>query len=150
MEPEPREDAEKLYHRALSAFSAGDFQSALAQLERVPKLDEEPQYHSYLGYCIAKERGQVKKGRELCLASLQAEPRNPVHYLNLARVLHMAGNKGEALGALREGMAAGGSEEIAALLAQMGTRKSPPLPFLDRGNSLNKWLGKMLSRIGLR
>ncbi|QXE92199.1 tetratricopeptide repeat protein [Geomonas subterranea] len=150
MEPVPQEDAEKLFHRALTAFSAGEYQAALAQLERALKLEDNPLLHSYLGLCIAKERGQVKKGRELCQASLDLEPDNPVHYLNLARVYQVAGDKPQALDVLRKGMAAGGSEEILALLATLGTRKPPPLRFLSRDHVLNKWLGIALSRFGLR
>lgn len=150
MEPVPQEDAEKLLCRALAAFAAGEFQAALAQLERVLKLEDDPLLHSYLGLCIAKERGQVKKGRELCLASLELEPQNPVHYLNLARVYQVAGDKKQALETLRKGMAAGGSSEIQALLARLGNRKPPPLRFLPRDHFLNKWLGIALSRLHLR
>ncbi|QWV95200.1 hypothetical protein KP004_08495 [Geomonas oryzisoli] len=150
MEPVPQEDAEKLFSRALTAFSAGEYQSALAQLERALKLQDDPLLHSYLGLCIAKERGQVKKGRELCLACLDLEPQNPAHYLNLARVHQVAGEKSLALEALRKGMTVGGSEEIKSLLATLGTRKPPPLGFLSRDHFLNKWLGIGLSRIGLR
>ena len=150
MEPVPQEDAEKLFSRALASFSAGEYQAALAQLERALKLEDNPLLHSYLGLCIAKERGQVKKGRELCLASLELEPENPVHYLNLARVHQVARDKPQALEALRKGMGVGGSEEIAALLAILGKRKPPPLRFLARDHFLNKWLGIALSRIGLR
>ncbi|MBJ6751143.1 hypothetical protein [Geomonas anaerohicana] len=150
MEPVPQEDVEKLFSRALTAFSVGEYQVALAQLERALKLQDNPLLHSYLGLCIAKERGQVKKGRELCLASLELEPENPVHYLNLARVHQAAREKPQALEALRKGMSVGGSEEIKALLATLGTRKPPPLRFLSRDHFLNKWLGIALSRVGLR
>ena len=150
MEPVPQEDAEKLTSRALGAFSAGEFSSALAHLERLLKIGDNPRLHSYLGFCIAKERGQVKKGAELCLASLECEPQNPAHYLNLARVHQVAGDKPQAIAVLRQGMGMGGSEEIVALLAKLGTRKPPPLSFLSRDHLLNKWLGIALSRIGLR
>lgn len=150
MEPVPQEDAEKLLSRALTAFAAGEFQAALAKLERVLKQEDNPSLHSYLGLCIAKERGQVKKGCELCQASLALEPENPAHYLNLARVYQVGGDKPLALETLRKGMAVGGNEEIAALLAILGTRKPPPLRFLHRDHILNKWLGIALSRLGLR
>lgn len=104
----PLDDGERLFDRAVAALAAGASASALTLLERALKLVDNPSWHSYLGYCIARERGQVKKGRELCLHSLQFEPENPVHYLNLAKVHRVAGQTGEALGALREGMSAGG------------------------------------------
>lgn len=150
MEVVPQDESRKMLSRAMEAFAAGEIQSALAQLERALKIVDNPLMHSYLGYCIAKERGQVRKGRDLCLSSIELEPENPVHYLNLAKVYQVGGEKVEALAALRKGMAAGGSEEIVALLETIGLRKPPPISFLSRDNPLNKYLGIFLSRIGLR
>lgn len=150
MELTPQDDVDKMYSRALDALAAGNTQSALAQLERALKVLDNPALHSHLGYCIAKERGQVKKGRELCLGALEFEPENPVHYLNLARVQQIAGRKEEAIAALRQGVAVGGSSEIVAMLGALGTRKSPPLSFLSRDHFLNKWVGLLLGRLGLR
>jgi Tfp pilus assembly protein PilF len=134
----------------MNALAAGETTSALALLERALKLGDNRSWHSYLGYCIAKERGQVKKGSDLCIASMEQEPENPVHYLNLAKVHLVAGRKPEALGVLREVMSRGGSKEILALLGEIGTRKPPVLHFLPRGNPLNKLLGLMLERLRLR
>lgn len=150
MELTPVLDAEKLFGRVLDAMAVGDTQSALALLERALKQSDNPSWHSYLGYCIAKERGQVKKGSELCLAALKLEPESWVHYLNLAKVHLIAGQKSEALRVLREAMAVGGSGEIVALFQELGTRKPPVLSFLSRDNPLNKGLGMVLSRMGLR
>ena len=146
----PMDDGQKLFERALDALAAGETQSALALLERALKLSENPSWRSYLGYCIAKERGQVKRGADLCLACLELEPENPVHYLNLAKVRVIGGQKPEALGVLRQGMAIGGSPEILALLGQLGTRKPPVLSFLSRDHILNRTLGLVLHRMGLR
>ncbi|HBG07476.1 MAG: hypothetical protein A2075_11905 [Geobacteraceae bacterium GWC2_58_44] len=144
------DDGEKLFGRALEALAAGETTSALALLERALKLVDNPSWHSYLGYCIAKERGQVRKGTELCIASLTLEPENPDHYLNLAKVHVIAAQKSEALSVLRQGMSVGGNPEILALLELLGTRKPPVLSFLSRDNIMNKVLGKLLGRMGLR
>lgn len=150
MDLKSSEESEKLFKRAVDALSTGETPSALAFLERALKESDNPSWHSYLGYCIAKERGQWKRGSELCLFSLDLEPENPAHYLNLAKVYVIAGQKPDALRVLREGMAAGGNDEIRALLSVMGMRKPPVLRFLSRDHFLNKWLGLILSRIGLR
>jgi predicted Zn-dependent protease len=146
----PIEDAEKLFRRAVDALSAGETPAALALLERALKQSDDPRWHSYLGYCIAKERGQVKRGIDLCQASLEIDADNPAHYLNLAKVHLVAKQKTEALTVLRQGMAKGGSDEIIALFGSLGTRKKPVLPFLHRDNVLNKYLGIILSRLHLR
>lgn len=150
MDLTPSEDADKLYAKALEALNAGETPAALAFLERALKVKDNPSWHSYLGYFIAKERGQVKKGSDLCQASLKVEPGNPVHYLNLAKVQLINRQKGEALKTLRQGMAAGGNEEISGLLTRLGTRKPPVLTFLRRDHFLNKYLGILLSRLRIR
>ena len=150
MELSAEEEGGKLFSRALDALAAGETPSALALLERALKLSDNRCWYSYLGYCIAKERGQVKKGSDLCNASLEQEPANPVHFLNLAKVHLVAGQKKEALGVLREGMSLGGSPELSALLARIGTRKPPVLSFLPRVNPVNRVLGLLLDRMRLR
>jgi predicted Zn-dependent protease len=149
MEPS-LEEAEKLFDRAVDALAAGETPSALALLERALKLNDNRSWYSFLGYCIAKERGQVKKGIELCSASLALEPQNPAHYLNQGRIQLVSGDKKEALRVLREGMAQGGSPAIVALLDQIGTRKQPVLSFLPRKNPVNRLLGLLLERTRLR
>lgn len=144
------EDSDKLFQRAVEALSNGETPSALALLERALKMNDNPSWYSYLGYCIAKERGQVKMGSDLCLSALQLEPDNPAHFINLARIHLVAKQKADALRVLRQGMAAAASPEILALLEGLGNRKPPVLSFLHRDHFLNKYLGILLSRLRLR
>ena len=150
MELTPLESSERLAEQAFAALAAKETQSALALLERALRKGDNPAWHSSLGYCIAKERGQVKKGYDLCCESLELEPHNPVHYLNLAKIHLMAGHKSEALDTLREGMAAGGSQEILAFFGEIAPRKPPVFSFLPRQHPLNKWLGLTLHWLRLR
>jgi predicted Zn-dependent protease len=149
MEP-TEEEGEKLFSRAVDALAAGETPSALALLERALKHNDNKSWYSYLGYCIAKERGQVKKGLDLCNAALEQDPSNPSHFLNLAKVNLVAGQKKEALNVLRQGMTLGGSPGITKLLDQIGTRKPPVFSFLPRRHFINKVLGLLLERTKLR
>ncbi len=124
--------------------------AALTFFERAFVLGTKPEYFSYLGFCIAKERGQVQKGTHLCREALAQEPDNSDHYLNLGRIHLAAGNKPEAIRVLREGLSHGANPEIAALLDAIGTRKPPVISFLGRNHPLNKYLGIILSRLRLR
>lgn len=142
--------AEKDSTRAFKELAEGNVLAALACLERSLQAEENPGLHSCLGFCIAKERGHITKGLELCNAAIEGEPENPVHYFYLAKVHLIAGHKDEAIQALRQGMAQGGSPEILLMLGELGTRKPPPLRFLSRDNPLNKYLGILLGRLGLR
>lgn len=148
--PEATEGAEKEFAQALAALAAEDTLMALSHLEKALKLWDHPGWYSYLGYCIARERGQHRKGVELCQESLRIEPDQPAHFLNLGRVHLVSGDKQEALRVLREGMAKGGSPELARLLDRLGTRRPPVIAALSRNHPINRYLGLILSRLGLR
>ncbi|HEY3307736.1 MAG TPA: tetratricopeptide repeat protein [Desulfuromonadaceae bacterium] len=150
MDPESGAIAEKEFQRAQKELAEGNVLAALACLERALKIWDAPTWYSFLGFCIAKERGHVTKALELCQTAIQHEPDNPVHEYFLGKVHLVAGHKAEALQALREGMNKGGTPEIEQLLKTIGMRKPPVIPFLSRDNFLNKYLGKIFGRLGLR
>jgi len=143
-------EAEKEFLKGLKALQERNSLAALSCFEKAAGFGTRPVYSSYFGFSIAKERGQVQKGMLLCREAIEKEPENSAHYLNLGRIHLAAKNKQDALRVLREGLAHGPNNEIIALLDSIGTRKPPVLPFLDRDNPLNKYLGKILGRLGLR
>lgn len=142
--------AEREFAQMQAAIAADDIQSALVHIEKALRLRDASEWYSYLGFCVARQRGQHRKGLELCQISLEADPDNPVHYLNLGKVYLAKGEKTEALRVLREGMAMGGSPELAQQLDRLGMRTRPVLSFLPRRNLLNRYLGMIFSRLGLR
>ena len=150
MEPWPAGEAEREFARAREALAEENCVVALAHLEKALKLVDNPSWYSYLGYCIAKERGQVRKGIELCQAAMELERDNADHFFNLGKLHLVANNKDEALRVFREGMAKGGNGEIERKLGELGTRKPPLFPFLARDNPLNRYVGLFLRRLGLR
>jgi tetratricopeptide (TPR) repeat protein len=143
-------EAEKEFSRGLKALQEDNSLAALVCFEKASTLEDRPVYCSYLGFCIAKERGQIQKGMLLCSAALEREPENSVHYLNLGRIYLVAGNKQEAITVFRKGLAFGPNQEIIGLLDAIGTRKPPLIRSLHRDNPINKFLGKLLGKLGLR
>lgn len=143
-------EAERHFDLACKALEEEDFTKALEHLEKALELRDNPDWHSYAGLCIALERNEFLTGEHLCIASIEHDEGNPVHYLNLARVYLAAGNKEKALETLRQGMARGGNERILSLLFQLGTRNPPIFRFLKRNHPLNKYLGILLHRRALR
>lgn len=150
MQPERECDGTPEFERARRALSMDNTVAALASLEKALRIEDNPFWYSYLGYCIARERGQVAKGLELCMISLEHDPDNHAHYLNLGKVHLLSGNKAGAIAAFREGMSRGGDDELVEKLKEFGTRKPPVFKFLSRSNLLNRYLGLFLRRIGLR
>ena len=149
-QPEIADDADRMFEQALEALDAEDTLTALSLLERALKLRDPVGWHSWLGYCIARERGQYRRGMELCQEALAVEPDEPAHYLNLGRVYLVAGDKPEALRVMREGMTKGGDPRLARMLERLGTRRKPVFASLSRNNPINKYLGILLSRLGIR
>jgi hypothetical protein len=99
--------------------------------------------YSYLGYGMAKTEKKVEKGRKFCKHGIKVEWFHPDNYYNLARtcMLHERYRQ-EAWEAVRDGLKIDSDHEgLKALSQQLGKRKSPVLPFLSRGNILNRIFG---------
>jgi tetratricopeptide (TPR) repeat protein len=143
-------EAEQEFIRAELELAAENTVTALASLEKGLKLSNEPRWHSHLGYCIAKERGQTKKGVDLCQSALALEPDKSIHYLHLGKIHLLAGNKEEALRIFRQGISKEGNEKIMQKLIELGMRKPLLFPSLERRHPLNRYLGFIFTRLGLR
>jgi tetratricopeptide (TPR) repeat protein len=146
----PDVEAAVEFESALDELASGRVLPALAHLEKALELLDNPSWYSYLGYCIAKQRGQLKKGIDLCHVSLGLEPEVSAHYLNLGKIYLLTGNKPEALNVLRNGMLKGKNKEIQRLLDDIGMRKPPVIASLSRNNLLNRYLGILFNKFGLR
>jgi Tfp pilus assembly protein PilF len=150
MDPETGAIAQKEFDRAQQELDQNNVLAALACLERALSIWDDPLWHSRFAFCIAKQRGHLTKAFELCRSAIEHDPDNPLHYLYLGKVHLVAGNTFEALQSFRQGMIHGGSPELERMLESIGTRKPPVISFLSRDNLLNKYLGIIFGRFGLR
>jgi tetratricopeptide (TPR) repeat protein len=141
---------ESLFKKGLESLARNEWTAALACFEKASGLLNIPIHNSFLALCIARERGQTNKAIALCRETLEAEPDNPVLYLNLGKIYLMQGKTENALDIFRKGLSHGSNEQILAELGRIGTRRPPPLSFMSRDNPINKYLGIILSRLGLR
>jgi len=143
-------DTTELVAKGIALHDAGNLIVALSHLEKAMQTCPTPLARSYFGVCIAAERGQVSRGIALCNGAIAEAPGDPVHYLNLARIQFRAGRKSDALATLRRGRAAGELPAMQALLDQPGNRRPPLFSSLLRSHPLNRYLGLLLGRLGLR
>jgi tetratricopeptide (TPR) repeat protein len=150
MDPESGAVAQKEFELAQKELDRNNVLAALASLERALSIWNDPLWHSRLGFCIAKQRGQHTRALELCRSAIEHDPVNPLHYLYLGKVYLVSGNAFEALQAFRQGKVLGDCPELERMLDAIGTRKPPVISFLSRNNPLNKYLGIILGRLGLR
>jgi tetratricopeptide (TPR) repeat protein len=146
----PDSEAEILFTSGLKALARGDTLTALGLFEKAVQKEDKPTYCCYLALCIARERGQFQHAVTLCEKAKAREPQNPLHYLNLGKVYLYAGKKDDAIRAFREGLSRGKDQAIIDELNKLGTRKPPLIPFLRRSNPVNRFLGIILKRLGLR
>jgi tetratricopeptide (TPR) repeat protein len=139
-----------LIRKGLAELERNNTMLALIHFEDAAKLDNSPLVRSHLAFCLAREHRQMQKAAALCTEALQEEPGNPVHYLNLGRIYLLAGQKNRAIQTWRRGLKFGRNPQIAAELRNLGRRKPPVLKSLGREHPLNKQLGLLLQKIGLR
>lgn len=112
--------------------------------------EESPEMLSLMGYTIASEAGQFRKGIELCLKAISLNPHNSDHYLRLGRIYLLAGKKDLAIKVFRKGLKIRKDRNIMEELKQLGCRQSPPFESLPRDHVVNKVTGKLLNTLKLR
>ncbi|MFA5073326.1 MAG: hypothetical protein WC539_05455 [Nitrospirota bacterium] len=146
------------YIRTINGYLLkADRRSAYAVAQQAMILyPDEPFILSLYGSLQAVLDKKYRSGVDNCTKALSLLKRKkgtgkemlyPVLYLNLGRAYSAAGKKRNALTAFKQGLVY--DHEHAGLLKEvkkMGTRKTPPLSFLDRSNPVNKLLGKMLGK----
>jgi tetratricopeptide (TPR) repeat protein len=126
----------------------------------VVKYDEDPFLLSYFGYLTALLEGKYRNGIESCkLAIVLLEKKflrgtedveerlNAVLYLNLGKAYLAAGKKKDAVDTLQKGLHFDKqNKDLQKELEILGIRKYIPVPFLDRSNMINEFLGRLLRK----
>lgn len=139
--------------QGIEACKKGQWKEGLAVLGKVAEADRQGaelngQFYSYLGYGIARYERRVKEGLALCQHSIKLQFYEPENYLNLARVHLLARNRRKAVEALNRALKLNASNPGAMALArEIGWRRRPVIPFLPRGNFLNRLLGRLSYRL---
>lgn len=112
--------------------------------------EESPEMLSLMGYSIASEAGQFRKGIELCLKAIALNPHNSDHYLHLGRIYLLAKKKDLAIKMFRKGLKIRKDSRIMEELRLLGCRQSLPFESLPREHVVNKMTGKLLNTLKLR
>jgi tetratricopeptide (TPR) repeat protein len=117
---------------------------------------DDPFILSYYGCLQALVDRKYRSGVEKCKKALVLIQREssfgeemlyPGFYLNLGRAYVAAGKKDDALDAFKKGLKYNsGHRDILNELRALGMRKKAVVPFLDRSNPINKYIGLILRR----
>jgi tetratricopeptide (TPR) repeat protein len=98
---------------------------------------------SFFGLCLALVRKQYKAGVDLCKRAIDLEFYNGDHYANLARVYMASNNRKKAVETADQGLKLVPDHEyLLEVREELGVRKRPPVPILDRSNPINVSLGQ--------
>lgn len=135
-------ESRDLFGRAEIQINRGRLREASALLTHALKISpDNPVYVSHLGYCIGM-LGNIEGGVKMCRRASQMAPAIPIVLVNLGKILVETGRRQEARKLFTQAYRLDNTHSPAALeLSRLGVRKQPVLPFLDRGNILNKYLG---------
>jgi len=144
------EEAEQLVAKGQEALINDHDYLALTCFEQAIRIEWTPLTCSSLAYCIAKVRGNHREAILLARKALDLEPENAIHYCNLGRILLLAGDNEQGIQMFRKGMKYGEQISIIRELEKHGIRKPPIFKKLARNHPLNKYLGLLLVRLGLR
>ncbi|MGE5172891.1 MAG: hypothetical protein ACM3MD_03585 [Betaproteobacteria bacterium] len=144
------------YLRAVKAnLRSGRQKDAFRLLQQAAiRYPDDPLILSYYGCLQALVDKKYRSGVETCKKAIGLMKKSksfgeevlyPVFYLNLGRAYVAAGKKKDAIEAFNNGLQYDNSNhDLRKELRGMGVRKKPPVPFLDRSNPINKYIGMIL------
>ncbi|MBI5043002.1 MAG: hypothetical protein HZC10_04055 [Nitrospirae bacterium] len=141
--------SEELFKAGVKLLKQGKNKDALASIKAAIKKggyegaeEMPPNYLSYLGLAIALAEKRYRDGAELCEKAVKKEFYNPTNYLNLGKIYSVGGYRLKALNAFNDGLRIDRThKELIEELKKIGVRRRPIIPFLQRKNVLNKFLG---------
>ncbi len=138
------------HHRTgLELLEGGEGQRGFDHLTRAYlEAPDCASYRSSYALALALVRGQFLGAVELARASVRQEFYNPDLYLNLSRIYLAFDFRAEAVRFLRRALMVDPENEgVHRQLAQLGVRRRPLIRSLPRSHVLNRWLGRVQSRV---
>jgi len=147
----PVSDAQRSFNKGLAALAAAQplravdcFLDAMQIEERLRVRQPNMRFLSYYGLSLARANRATNAAAEACELAARHDPRDPLLLLNLGRVRMLAGRRAEALECFKRGLRLVPGHAVLLQALKRGERRSVPLlPFLDRSNKLNRWVGRV-------
>lgn len=151
LEPiEPGADAQELHRKGQEAVRRKLYFLARRCFEQALAHMDDPETASDLALSMAKSGADLQDALRLAEKAQQSLPESAHCRLNLGKIQILAGEREKGLTTLRQGMQLEGGEEFKNELTEMGVRVEPIFKSLPRSHPLNKYLGMLLHRMGIR
>lgn len=140
---EAKQKAEAEFQEARLHYEHGDARKALEKAKHAVELDNEnPTYVSYAGLFVAAAQKNYTAAAEICHKAIRLKRTEVQPYLNLAEVYVKAGKKADAVEALTIGLKFTKQDvRLTRALRQLGVRRPPVFPFLERRHFFNRHFG---------
>jgi Flp pilus assembly protein TadD len=137
------------FKQGASLLRKGQSSEALEYLRRAAELQQQnPYYLSFLGVCLARAQGKWTAAVELCKTAINIKRKEAQLYVNLAEVYVSAGRRDRAVETLDTALIYCKTDaRITRMRGKLQKRRSPVVPFLERGNLLNRSLGQLRHRV---
>ena len=137
------------FKQGIKLLQNGQSAEALEYLRHAAEMKQQnPYYLSFLGVSVARAQRKWAAAVKLCETAVSLRRTDAQLYLNLAEVYVSAGRRDDAVAVLESGLVyIRADARISRARADLGKRCSPVLPFLERGNFLNRSLGKLRHRV---
>lgn len=142
---DPTAESEVLFNRAVNRLASKRYDEALVQLGGALRIAPgKPEYLSFYGLCIAHVDHDFKRALQLCGHAVGLVVDDPQMRVNLGRVYRLMHDNRAAYRQLQLAWRLDRRHPVtAAELTRMGIRRPPFLPFLSRGNWVNRHLGHL-------
>ena len=142
-------ERKQLFRRSVEAYRVGRLDQAAEGFRAlVDDGSEEPLHVSYAGLLELRCRDRTRQGLELCRRALALAPDDGQVHLNLAKAYRHAGRIEQARGVLRRALRTWpGNPALQGEIERLDARRRPPIPVLDRDHPVNKYLGKLRSKV---
>jgi tetratricopeptide (TPR) repeat protein len=161
-EPGPHDNADVIkpgaYMRPVIAhLRKGEQKEAYGLLQHAfLEYPDDPFVLSYYGWLQALVDKKYRAGVDKCqqaistiqkLSAFNEDMLYPLFYLNLGKAYVAARRKRDAFDAFGKGLEFDKTNrEILMEMRALGSRKKATVPFLDRSNPINKYIGKMVNK----
>ena len=140
------------FKQGIQLLQEGYAAEAHDRFHRAVELEKQNAYYlSFLGVSEARGKKNWAAAANLCETAIGLKRNESQFYLNLAEVYLFAGRRKDAVAVLdRSSIYVSDDPRLMRARAKLGRRRSSVLPFLKRGHSLNRILGKLRHQIVAR
>lgn len=136
-----------LVRRAIAEVEREEYLNAFVAFVDIGKSTEGKPFPtdglSYFALCLALVEKKYRPAIEMARKAVELQFYKAEHYLNLAKIYVAAGDRKKGVEVIEKGLeVVPDDDSLKSYRRELGVRQRPPVPFLDRGNAINKSIGR--------